>query len=113
MNGTPILLCSNFTFISPAGGGEITFPWVGFNAAFKEADLVIESKLVSSGNVDVKIESSTDTTMPTALGSTNISAIGSVSTPITSGLLQALRLVISSSGAAGVTLTVWLVPKHD
>jgi len=113
MNGTPILLCSNFTFISPAGGGEITFPWVGFDASFEKADLVIECKLVSSGNVDVKIDTSTDTTMPSGLGSTNIGATGSTTTPITSGLLQMVRLVISSSGAAGVTLSITLVPKHS
>lgn len=113
MNGSPILLCSNFTFVSGAGGGEITFPWLGFDATFKAADMVIECKLVSSGNVDVKIDTSTDTTMPSPLGSTNISADGPVTTPITSGLLQLVRLVISSSGAAGLTLTVWLIPKHD
>jgi len=114
MNGTPIVPCSNFTFISGAGGGTIRFPWVGFDAAFKEADLVIESKLVSSGNVDVAIEASTDTTMPSPpLGTTNISTDGPVTTAITSGLLQLVRLVISSAGAAGVTLTVTLVPKHD
>ena len=50
MDGTPILLCSNFTFVSGAGGGEITFPWLGFDASFKEADLVIECGLPCLGS---------------------------------------------------------------
>ena len=113
MNGTPILLCSNFTFVSGAGGGAINFPWLGFDGTIKTADLVIEVKLVSSGTVTVSIDASTDTTMPSPLGSTAVSAVGTTTTAISAGLLPLVRLVLSSAGTAGITLTVTLVPKHD
>ena len=41
MNGTPILLCKNFAYVTGAAG-SIAFDWRGFDSSYQNATLRIE-----------------------------------------------------------------------
>ena len=114
MNGSPILLCKNFTYVAGAAGGEIIFDWVGFDASYENATLVLEVKLYDTGTVNAEIQTSTDGSSITDLAGTALNAAGVVTTQITADLLPMVRLGLSSAAAAArLTLTAWLLPKHD
>ena len=111
MTGAPILLCQNLTFRS-ASGQALVFPWVAFPSTFQCTDLLAEVKLVEAGSLDAVLQSSTDGSQPTEAGRVTLSSVDVVSVLITSGLRQLVRLVLESAGAAGVVVSVWLLPKE-
>jgi microcystin-dependent protein len=111
VTGAPILLCENVTF--RCGSGQaLVFPWVGFPSTFQCADLLVEVKLVEAGPLDAVLQSSTDGTQPTEAARVPLSAVDVVPVFITSGLRQLVRLVLESSGAAGMVVSAWLLPKE-
>lgn len=110
MTGAPILLCENVTFRS-ASGEALVFPWLGFPSAFPCADLIAEVKLVETGSLDAILQVSTDGSQPTEAVRVTLSSADAVTVPIISGLRQLVRLVLESSGAAGLVASVWLLPK--
>lgn len=111
MTGAPIQLCENVTFRS-AGGVALVFPWVGFSSSYRCADLIAEVKLLESGSLDAILHVSTDGTLPTEACRVTLSSDDVFTVPINSGLRQLVRLVLESGGAAGLVLSVWLLPKE-
>ena len=111
MTGVPIVLCQHVTFRS-GSGQALLFPWVGFPSTYRCADFLVEVKLVEAGPLDAVLQSSTDSTQPTEVARVTLSAVDVVPVFITSGLRQLARLVLESSGAAGMVVSAWLLPKE-
>lgn len=113
MNGGVITLCKNFPFVG-ASGEFVEFDWLGFDATFQTADLVLEVKSYETGTVKAEAMTSTDGSIEDALGATTRASTGRSVTAITSGLLMLVRLKLTAQGATTrAVVSVYLIPKHD
>lgn len=112
-----IVLLDHFVW-NGAGTSSFVTPWMSFPEMYKNAELVVDTKL-TDGNTHLQIElqSSTDTTAPLAItsGVTAGATPGPESTAVASGLQRNVRLKLSTTGTAqtNTMLSVWLIPKND
>lgn len=109
----PITLCDRFTFVSPAGGGTVAFPWVQIDSTHPNWDLWIDAHTIETGTINVAVQTSIDTTQEETLFSSGIAATGATVQSATNPAGSLARLVISSTGTARGTVSVWLVAKTD
>ncbi len=109
----PITLCDRFTFVCPGGGGTVAYPWVQIDSTHTNWDLWIDAHTVETGNINVAVQTSIDTTQEETLFSTGIATTGPTVDSATNPAGSLARLVISSTGTARGTVSVWLVPKSD
>lgn len=109
----PYTLCDRFTFVAPAGGGGVTFPWIQIDPRMKNYDVWIDMHSLETGTINVTVETSMDTSQAETLNAQAISSTG-VTTASTSNSAGALgRLKLESSSAASCVVSVWLLPKQE
>ena len=109
-----ITLLDRFTYVAPAAGGSLNTPWVSFPSVHKSAELWVDAKTLEQGQIDVKLQSSIDTSQEEDAATVNVTAAGNSITPVTSELGPLVRLNVSSTAAAAAgTISVWVVPKDN
>lgn len=111
-----ITLLDYFTWNGAAVSTFVT-PWIRFPAGYRRAELWIDTKLDTGGNViGIDLQSSADKTNTLDAVSTSTGTIPGISVAeISSELGPWVRLKLTTNGAASsnTTLSVWLLPKDD
>ena len=113
----PIVLLKNFTF-ALAANQTFTTDWIPFPSEHRNAQLHYHLQSLTptpaTNGMSVDVETSYDTVEHPPAGSiSSITAVGSDSLDITSGLQSLVGAVLTNddSGALFGTISVWLQPK--
>jgi hypothetical protein len=109
-----ITLLKHFSYAGDNGSSFFT-DWVHFPAEQMNAQLVVVvHSRVSTGSMGVQLQTTWDTASAVSVGSSvTTGAPGTSQVDITSGLGPMVRLQLSSSAEALITISVYLTPKSE
>ena len=108
-----LTLLDSFAWKGKATSSLVT-RWHRFPASYKNAELWVDTKLDSGGNViGIDLQTSIDKTSTADAANASSASTPGVSVTAVTGLATWVRLKLSTNGAEASTteLSVWLIPK--
>ena len=110
-----IMLLKNLPYFSAAGGtgGSYTSPWVGYPEQLGDCEIWVVCETHNTGSVNVQLESSVDGVQPDDVGGVVNAAAAGVDRDQRNVTGTMVRVSLSTTAAAILTLSVYLVPKQS